>query len=941
MLLDRDREIGTFEAALSAARQGNGRVVVLEGSAGTGKSALLAAAGELAANAGMRVLSARGGELEQEHAFGVIRQLYEPPLTAASPAERERLLAGAAAPAARLLGIDEASDSGSYAAGFAAMNAVYWLTSALATDRPTLAIVDDAHWADASSLGALDYLARRLADLPLILAVGFRPDEPGARTALLDALRSAADMRLSPQALGRDSVAKLVRTRIPNADSEVCDACLAATAGNPLYVHELLRAVHINGSPLRPDEMLGTPVRFLGDRVLRRIERVDVTAPALARAMSVLGGGTRLATAAQLAGVSEREAGEIAHQLKRIEVLSNEDPIAFAHPLIRSSIYDTMADSDRQLVHRRAANLLRGTGASNEQVAAHLGRLTPAADPDVAQALAVAAREALGRAAPDEAVAWFERAVDEAAVHPEPSELLAELGSAKAMRRDPTAIGALQEAYELAGDPVRRVRLGVLLAEVLAHAGQWEASMDLIDALEHELDPEDMAGRTDLASIRAVATLFDPGRVADFDRRRDDYERLARLDYWGSYALAALLGAEAAQRGRLDEALIHGERARSGGRLLGEHGAGGWTSPHLLGLFILVDELDTASVVLSELDEQARASGSAFGLMTAVGYRAWIHARRGELTSAEATLITAFELARDAGLLMGLTTCLFLLIDVVIERSLTQFEEMIEGIELPPDFMATASGAMLLEARGRVRLARGEREAAAADLRAAGETVRTLRFGPTYSTWRSALALALPAEERDEARQLAEEELALARATGLARPIGIALRTLGVLQDRLGGIQLLRESVTVLESSPARLELARSLVELGAALRRGNQRSDAREPLVEGLRLAHACGAERLQAQADRELQMCGGRRPRLIATGRHSLTASELRVAELAASGASNAEIAQGLFVSLKTVETHLSHAYAKLGLAGPGSRGRLTAALDQATDDAILGTP
>jgi DNA-binding CsgD family transcriptional regulator len=193
------------------------------------------------------------------------------------------------------------------------------------------------------------------------------------------------------------------------------------------------------------------------------------------------------------------------------------------------------------------------------------------------------------------------------------------------------------------------------------------------------------------------------------------------------------------------------------------------------------------------------------------------------------------------------------------------------------------------------------------------------------------LALALPAADRVEALALAEEELELARSTGLTRPVGIALRTLGILSDPPAGIELLQQSVDVLEGSPARLDHARSLVELGSALRRANRRVDARSLLVRGLELAHACGAHRLTQRARQELHAAGGRRSRIATSGRESLTASELRVVRLAAAGATNTQIAQELYVSLKTVETHLSHAYVKLGLAGLGSRGRLAHVLEE----------
>ncbi|HEX3834229.1 MAG TPA: LuxR C-terminal-related transcriptional regulator, partial [Solirubrobacteraceae bacterium] len=464
--------------------------------------------------------------------------------------------------------------------------------------------------------------------------------------------------------------------------------------------------------------------------------------------------------------------------------------------------------------------------------------------------------------------------------------------------------------------------------------GQWSAAIDVIESVDDELGDPGSELEAEVAAIRGIATLNDPALIADFDRRRPTYVALARGDHWASHALAALLAVEAANRGRADEALAFGERALEDGRLLGERGAGAWTTPQLVGAFVQAEELDRASVVADEVEAAARASGSAFALLTALGARGWIHARRGDLVAAESELTTIFAFARDAGLLMGVTSLSFFLIDVLLEReNLDEITELVEQTELGADFLNTTSGAMLLEARGRLRLLRRDNAGALDDLRAAGRIISALDFAPSFSTWRSSLALALPAASRDEALALAREELELARAGGLLRPEAIALRTLGVLEPAPAGIELLRQSVALLDATPSRLDHARSLVELGGVLRRANQRSDARAPLVAGLRLAYQCGAQRLTRRAQQELQAAGGRRPRLSTTGRDALTASELRVVRLAASGATNTEIAQELYVSLKTVETHLSRSYLKLGLAGSGSRARLVLVLDEAS--------
>jgi DNA-binding CsgD family transcriptional regulator len=178
----------------------------------------------------------------------------------------------------------------------------------------------------------------------------------------------------------------------------------------------------------------------------------------------------------------------------------------------------------------------------------------------------------------------------------------------------------------------------------------------------------------------------------------------------------------------------------------------------------------------------------------------------------------------------------------------------------------------------------------------------------------------------EEALELAEQELALARRWGAPRWVGIALRALGLVQGGREGEQWLREAVEVLAPSPARLEYARVLVDLGASLRRRNERSSARELLRQGVEIALACGATALVERGNEELAATGARPRKIVPTGVDSLTASERRVAQLAAEELSNKEIAQSLFVTVKTVEVHLSNVYRKLQIA---SRRQLASAL------------
>lgn len=236
------------------------------------------------------------------------------------------------------------------------------------------------------------------------------------------------------------------------------------------------------------------------------------------------------------------------------------------------------------------------------------------------------------------------------------------------------------------------------------------------------------------------------------------------------------------------------------------------------------------------------------------------------------------------------------------------------AVELPPVFPFN----VVKFARGCLHAARGDHETAAADLLSLGaDAGRWGIVNPAAIGWRSAAAVSRSAlGDRDAARALAEEETELARRWGAAREIGVALRAAGLVTGGDEGIELLGQAVNVLRGSSARLELARALGDLGSARRRAGNRAAARDLLRESLDLGYALGGHAVAARAREELVAAGGRPRRNASRGRDALTPSELRVAELAAGGRTNRQIAQALFVTQRTVENHLTSAYAKLGI-------------------------
>jgi DNA-binding CsgD family transcriptional regulator len=245
-----------------------------------------------------------------------------------------------------------------------------------------------------------------------------------------------------------------------------------------------------------------------------------------------------------------------------------------------------------------------------------------------------------------------------------------------------------------------------------------------------------------------------------------------------------------------------------------------------------------------------------------------------------------------------------------------------QATPVPAGFKRGFVMAVFRHAEGTAQLAQGKFSEAAATLTAMGEICEANGIrSPVAFPWRSSLALALAGTERhEEALELARTELRLAERCDVDRARGVAMRALGLLEGGPAGLQRLEAAVQALERSPARLERGWACYELGGALRRANRRREARPPLDRALDIALACGAQLLARRAREQLAALGARPRSVMLTGVESLTPSERRVSRLAAEGLKNTEIAQALFVSLKTVETHLRSSYRKLDIASRG---------------------
>jgi len=921
-LLEREGELEEIRAAFDAALDGRGSLLLAQAHAGLGKSELLRAARELGDERGALTIPARGAELERDFPFGCVLQLFETVVAEMSGEEREDLLAGAAALALPLL---EGADLAPAQDGeFSLVHGLYWLTAQLADRAPLLVLADDLHWWDRPSLRFLLYLQQRLEGLRICVLAAARPAEPGAPVELLRALEAHPEVRrLRPAPLSPVAIRQLVALRMPRSDEAFADACGELTQGNPFLLNEL--AAGLVQEDIEPEAAsIGRLRDFAPDSVLSatlvRLARLPGAAAALARAVSILGDDAKLRHAADLAEIELQLAADAADALVAADVLRSGDPLAFAHPLLHSAIYEDLPPSDRARAHARASRLLLDEDAPVERVAAHLLVAERGGREWVVDVLRRAASHALGRGSTASAACYLSRALDEPPDGDARASVLVELGEAEGLTGERGAPERLTHALELQRDPVDRARTFLRLGWIEHKAGDPRGAADVFDRGLRELAGADVELERDLTSAYLAAAMLDTSHAAGVEAR---LERIAALPVGDVSAseralLSNLLMMKIFKGDAHTEVRELAQRVLDGGALLAEEGAESMTLWTAIGCLSWSDELDGALETADATLADARRRGATMMVAQGAYARSWPYLWQGRVDDS----IAESQLAVDAwtgGWAMYLPVACYWLAVGLLERD--ELEAAHAALEVPEiEASSTALHALWLSGRGRVALARGDAKGALDDQLAAGELFTgSALANPAISAWRSEAALAASAlGEHDRALELAEEELTLARRFGARRPIGAALRALGLVSGGEAGIKLVREAVDTLAASPAALEHARALVDLGGALRRAGRSREAREPLREGLEMAQGFGALALERRAFEELAATGARPRRRELSGVDSLTPSERRVAEMATEGLSNREIAQALFVTVKAVQWHLRNSYRKLEIEG-----------------------
>jgi DNA-binding NarL/FixJ family response regulator len=931
-LLEREEELAALRHLVERAVADSGRLAVIEGPAGIGKTRLLGSVREIGKERGARVLSATASELESGFAYGVVRALFERPLAGLGAEQREAVLAGPARGAGSMLGFGpELTVSPDLALSL--RHGLFWLALNLAALQPLLIVLDDAHWADRASLHWLVYLARRIEGAPLGVAVASRPMEPGAEAELVSALAAAETaLVLRPAALSGAAVERIVATELGEAAGGAFAAgCHRVSGGNPLLLAELLRVLAEDGvepSPKEAERLDGMSASALGRAALVRAGRLPGEAVAVLKALAVLGSGAEPARVAELAGMRPSEARESIGALRGLDLLSAETGFGFAHPMLRAAVYEDIAASERAALHARAARVLIDSGAPPEEVAAHLLHADPEGDPVLVELLREAARHAIANGEGQAALPYLWRASLELPVERQPPELRLELARTLVACGEEAGLEMLRTAHAAAPEPAQRAVFALELGRALAATNRGQEAFAVLSAASDGLDGADleleMLLETTLYNAARNTASPEPAVLGRIKRFSADLEG----DSLGERAMLVTLAGDRLLSGGSATAVAELALRALGDRLPLDD-AERMTRTQVAGLLVYSDELRPARELLDELLSDARARGSPLGYVFTSAIRCMAAQRQGKVRDALADGAAAAEAAEAHGIRLQLGLVFGAYMEALVasgepRKALACAERYFEL----DDQREVSSHALLLHNRGLAHLASGEADAALADLRATGEAME--RWGvscPGLQPWRSTLAEALRSVgDLEEARSAALEGAELARSFGAARPLGISLLAQASCETGSAALELLEEAVDVLEGSEARLELARALYALGAALRRANQRAAGRERLLAALDLAHRCGSPPLEELARQELAVLGTRPRRALVAGPHALTASEARVARMAAAGMSNKEIAQALFVTNKTVETHLSRGYSKLGIS---SRRELGAAL------------
>ena len=935
VLLGRDQEVNLLEGLLSRASDGDASFVVVSGEAGIGKTRLLEELAEIAVGQGCLTLVGRASEFDQELPFGFIADAFDAYLASLDPQALERLaidrLGAVAAVFPSMQALDQAVEHPTSATErFRVHHAVRELLERLSARRPLVLILDDLHWADGASVELISYLLRHPPQAEVMVAMGLRPGREPSVIGTIQSSNVVHTVELGP--LPVESVRLLV--------GDSADKLHHLSGGNPFYALQLARS-DISDGNASPIDNLGVPPA-VARAIASELAGLSDSARTLAEAAAVVGDPFDIDVAAAALDRSEGEVLEELDELVSRDMMRVTDVprrFKFRHPIVRSAVYGSCSPSTRLSCHRRAGEALVERGASAAAVANHVEQSAQHGDTAAVDLLRQAGRET-AKQAPTIAIRWFTAALrllpGDASVT-ERVDLLASLAASQAaVGLFAGALATLEDCIQLTSSDSGDTKVGMIvgcaeLEQLLGRHGESRARLER--AYNEVTDPRSAAAVSVLIALSSASlyladhhAMLDWGRLAveAADGLGDDailaaafaaqtmgaafagetelavqmHDRVARLvDSSTDEVLTARLDALsnlATAELYLDlhaQGCIHGERALSLARATGQTQLLPILTPILGTSLAMAGEMQRSKEVLDDAIEAARLVDNAQGMSLNLFNRALSAVMAGDLQTALEVGAESVRLARsvDNGVISAFAGAIHaqaLMESGEPDGALELLLDSVGGEEIP--LLAGGWRAHFLELLTRCSLALDQLDRAEVAARRARQLADQLGLG-----------LASLMADRAEA--------AVALARGEPQPAAEMALSAAQRSDDIG--------------APFHAATSRALA--GRALTVAGRRDEAISQLELAASQFEALGAVRYRDQIDAQLRQLGRtihrrtRAGKTEGTGLETLTGRELEVAQLVLDRHTNREIADGLFLSTKTVETHIRNIFNKLGVS------------------------
>lgn len=899
-LLERSSALDELRGLIQPAGGTQFGVAVIEGERGIGKTAFLNTVCRTCGLTGLRVLRARGSEQERDRPLGIVHQIVAQ-LHAASALDdsfRQRLRR------VRIEGADRNEH-------FQLFQEIDEILVGYGATSDVLVAIDDVHLADPVSLDWLHFLSRRIDSRPLsLLMTSLPPQHVLAEQPLDPILAESMPRRIELRPLSSKAVTQLVRGRFGQAAVRMGldQPCFEVTRGNPSLLFTLFDDLARSDGYPDPERLISrvhdASPRRLVRSIVHRASCISPDALATLQAIALLEGVADVDDIADVVPSDVEQVASTVEQLTAAGILEAGEPLRFVHPIVRSSLLGAIPASDARQLHRRCATVLRRRGAAPSVIAAHYLVTQPTRDDEVARILVAAGRQALFDGDAQLAQRLVQRAESEAPDFRSKPTLLFDIAEIHAHLSTVDVLDLLRAVDDVAPDAAPLLPIVFALADgqdvdvcglareiLFAHEARGIAAVDLSARTEITrclvTPPNERTGqplrpaRPDdpplIRALRASFAVADPrgatavglAGVLEHTIRSSD---LASDDPVHAHvALRAVVALTRIGRSDLAAALVSDAQERHT-ELVGD------LSAPLLRIQATLatrhGDLDAARHLVDLAEHSGPRVTRGFGALEATWF-ATLAAMRGKPESARSTL---------------------------------------ENYEPSP---FDEDPFVIPEMLGWMHLIAGHADDAARQFGDASLLAQSCGArNPAVTSWRCGMARALAMTgDLRSAHAHAAEAVESARSFGAPGALAIALGAMAATRprDRIG---LLTEAVRAADRSLDVLLTATTRLELGQLLHREGFDDQAIEVLRRAGDIAHRLGTPALAAEAVSRLRSCGSRPVRLALQGIESLTPAQLRVVQLAASGASNAEIAGTLFISIKTVESHLARAYRKLGI-------------------------